>query len=185
MVCVGSTGIGPPRSIGLGATAASLRESASCPVATIRGDHPTRSLNGCIAVVIDGSLADDAALRQATQEARLRNASVLAIGARHLGANGISLEQPEDKLRSEIQRCPDVAVQLVAARGGVSRFLADTAHSVQLAVIGRGDGEPTRRFAGPVRESLVETAGCSLLVVPTQILAESLTGSNVVGSKAQ
>lgn len=185
MVCVGSAGIRPPTPMGLGATGATLAESASCPVAIIRSDHPTRSLNGCIAVVIDGSPADDAALRQAMQEARLRNASMLAIAVRHLGANGMDLKQPEEALRTWIQRYPDVAVQLVAARGGVFRFLADIDQPVQLAVVGRADDESMQRFASPVGESLVDHASCSMLVVPMQLLAEPLAGSYVVGSNAQ
>ncbi|MGO9350982.1 MAG: universal stress protein [Mycobacterium sp.] len=105
MVCVGSAGIRPPTPMGLGATAAILAESAPCPMAIIRGDYPIRSLTGPIGVVIDGS-ADDAVLHQAMQEARLRNASVLAMGVRHLGTNGMDLDQPEDRLRTWIQHYP-------------------------------------------------------------------------------
>jgi nucleotide-binding universal stress UspA family protein len=174
MVCVGSAGIRPPTPMGLGATAAILAESASCPVAIIRGDHPTRSLTGPIGVVIDGSPADDAALHQAMQEARLRNASVLAMGVRHLGTNGMDVYQPEDRLRTWIQHYPDVAVQLVAAREGVIRFLADTGQSVQLVVVG-----------GPVGKGLVGHASYPILVVPTSTCAKSLAGFNVVGAKTQ
>ena len=185
VVCVGSAGIKPLAAMGLGVTAATLAESASCPVAIIRGEEAARSLTGCIAVVIDGSPADDAALHQAMEEARLHNASVLAMGVRHLRANGMDLEQPEDGLRTWIQRYPDVAVQLVAARNGVNRFLADTDQSVQVVVVGRADGEPMQRFAGLVGEGPVDDASCSILVVPTQTLAESLAGSNLVGSSAR
>ena len=184
MVCIGSAAFRSPPPRRLGATAATLAESASCPVAIIRGDHATRSLTGRIAVVIDGK-PDGAALHQAMQEARLGNAPVLAIGVRHRRVNGIDLEQPEQRLRIWMQRYPDVAVQLVAARGGLTRFLADTDQTVQLVVVGRADGDPMQRFAGPIGEGLVETASWSMLVVPTQILRESPAVSSVVGSKAK
>jgi hypothetical protein len=54
-----------------------------------------------------------------------------------------------------------------------------------LAVVGRADGEPMQRFAGPVGVGLVDHASCSILVVPAQTLAEPPAGSNVAGSKAQ
>jgi nucleotide-binding universal stress UspA family protein len=175
MVCVGSAGIKSPTPMGLGVTATTLAESASCPVAIICAEDAARSMTGNIAVVIDASSADDAALHRAMQEARLRDASVLTMGVRHLETNGMNLEQPEEGLRTWIQRYP-VAVQLAAARNGVIRFLADTDQSVQLVVVGRADGDPTQRFASMDGEGPVDHASCSILVVPAQTLAESLEG---------
>ena len=97
------------------------------------------------------------------QEARLRTASVLAMGVRHLGANGMDVDQPEDRLRSWIQHYPDVAVRLVAAREGVIRFLADIDQSVQLVVLG-----------GPVGKGLVGHGSYPILVVSTSTCAKSL-----------
>jgi hypothetical protein len=74
------------------------------------------------------------------------------------------------------QRYPDVAVQLVAVREGVSRFLADTDQSVQLAVVGRADGEPMQRFAGPVGEGLVDHAS-SEDQIPALIERESASAT--------
>ena len=139
MICVGSVGFGSPTRTVLAPT-----------VAIIRSDDASRSLTGCDAVVIDGSPGNDAAQKRAMQQARRRNASVLAVSVRHRGSNGVNSEQPVNGLRTWIGRYPDVAVQLVAARGGVTRFLAETNQTVQLAVIGRADGDPIQRIVGPV-----------------------------------
>jgi hypothetical protein len=53
----------------------------------------------------------------------------------------------------------------VATRGSAARFLADNDQCVELAVLGRAEGERIERFIGPVSDGLLDHADCSLLVV--------------------
>jgi hypothetical protein len=82
MVCVGSVGIGRIARVLVGSTAAALAHKAHCPVAITRTDHDAPALDtGWVAVVVDDSPGNDAVLEHGFREARLRNASILALGA--------------------------------------------------------------------------------------------------------
>ena len=78
--CLGSEG-SPRRAVKLrGAIAAAVAQLAQCPVAVIRtnGDTP-QSKSDDIAVIVDDALDGGAVLEAALEEARLRNATLLAL----------------------------------------------------------------------------------------------------------
>ena len=65
------------------------RAAPALPVAIIRPDDTSRCVTGCIAVVVDGSSGNDAVVQQAMEEARLANASLLALVVSHRWSGGI------------------------------------------------------------------------------------------------
>lgn len=165
LISVGSVGFGSSAPTVRGRTVATLAKSAQCPVAIIGADDASRCSDGCIAVVVDDSADNDTVVHQAMEEARLRQASLLALGVRRRCRGGIDHEQPEETLGAWMRRYPDVRVHLVAARRGAAQFLADNDQSVQLAVIGKVDGERIERFIGPGGDVLADRARRSILVV--------------------
>lgn len=167
MVCVGSVGIGAIASELVTSTAASLAENAYCPVAIIRYPHnPPASSPDWIAVVVEHRDDNEAVIEHAMDEARLRNAPILAIGVgeEHFG------ETPNDELERRIahwkKQYPDVHVHPVTSRAGFARFLADNKdESVQLAVMGAADGANVAHIVGPHSHPFVAHGDCSVLVV--------------------
>ena len=84
IICVGSVGIGRyARSI-LGSTATDLAEKAHCPVAIIRPpeEQPRHAINWVV-VEVNEQPDNEAVVEVAIQEAKLRQAPVLAVGNGH------------------------------------------------------------------------------------------------------
>ena len=167
LICVGSMGIGAIAKELCGSTAATLAEQAYCPVAIIRSPHnPPSSGPDWIVVVVHGHADDESVIEHAMDEARLREAPVLAVGAweEHFG------EIPYDELDRRIEQWaklyPDVHVHPVATRGSVTRFLAENIDvSVQLTVVSGDDAPNVVRIIGPHSRPLVAHGDCSVLVV--------------------
>ena len=167
MVCVGSVGIGTIASEVMGSTAAGLAENAYCPVAIIRYPHnPPASSPDWITLVVDHRADNEAVIEHAMDEARLRNAPILAIGVR-----GRDFEEPSnDELDRRIEKWkkqyPDVHVHPVTSHASFAHFLADNKdESVQLAVIDSADAANVARIVGPHSHALVAHGECSVLVV--------------------
>ena len=108
IICVGSVGIGRyARSI-LGSTATDLAEKAHCPVAIIRPpeEQPRHAINWVV-VEVNEQPDNEAVVEVAIQEAKLRQAPVLALG------NGHGLEGRVDEWK---RRHPDVHIYPVSER---------------------------------------------------------------------
>src|ERR1700722_10103341 len=80
LVCVGSVGIGRVANMVIGSTAAILAEGAHCPVAIIRRDEDVPVPEaGLIAMVVDDRPGNADVVRWAMDQARVRQAPVLAL----------------------------------------------------------------------------------------------------------
>jgi len=166
MVCVGSVGIGRISRKVLGSTADAIAQQAHCPAAVIRAGHePAVSDNGWIAVVVDDSSGNDAVLEHGFREARLREASILALGVWRWGLGEIPYQQLNHRLGPWVAQYPDVHVQPAAARRGAAGFLTGTEEPIQLAIVGSDEAVELARIVGPVTRHLSHHAGCSVLVV--------------------
>jgi len=166
MVCIGSVGIGPIARKILGSTAENVAKHAHCPVAIIRGDHDaTKPDPGWIAVVVDDSAGNDAVLEHGFREARLRQASILAMGVWRWGLGEIPYQQLDHRLGRWVSQYREVHVLPAAARQGAAEFLTHTQESVQLAVVGSEDAHNVAQMVGPNASHLSFHAGCSVLVV--------------------
>jgi nucleotide-binding universal stress UspA family protein len=167
MVCVGSVGIGAAAKKMWGSTAASLAENAYCPVAIIRSPHQAPdSEPDWIVVVVEDHADNESVIEQAMEEARVRNAPVLAVGVGHDNF----AEMPHDELDRRIgkwkKQYPDVRVYPVTTPDSVAGFLANHEDvSVQLAVIGRADASNVARIVGPHSHQLLAHGNCSVLVM--------------------
>ncbi len=169
LICAGSVGIGRVANMVLGSTAAILAEEAHCPVAIIRRDEKLPPLGaGFIAVVVDDRPGNRDVVRCAMEEARLRQAPVLAlcVGRRAL------FERSRDKfyrrLDGLLRRFPDVEVEVVTTRLGVTRYLQERIGAVQLIVIDSGDAGRVTQLVGPHGLPILRHADCSVLIVRGQ-----------------
>jgi nucleotide-binding universal stress UspA family protein len=148
MVCIGTDArrTGP-----LGHLAATLAASAHCAVAIIRDDHMLEQSRDCgvVAVVLDDAPDNDAVVRQAMKEARIRHADVRQIDRRR---------------GSWVRRFPDVHVETVAAGTGWSSGGHDR-RLPELAVVGRKDAAHLGGLVTPNCHPIVGFPDCSILVV--------------------
>jgi len=137
MVCVGSIGLNHANR-GVGSLSASLAASALCPVAVIRRPtgRPATVRVGRVIVQAD----DDAALRHAFEEARLRHAPLRAIAvSRAAGRDDVDAgRSAQAQLRRRLAQwkrfCPDVRVESAVVRGSIDRYLAANDDPDQLFV---------------------------------------------------
>ena len=105
MVCVGSIGIGAMASKMWGSTAASLAEKAYCPVAIIRSPHNAPASGpDWIVVAVEDHADNESVIEHAMNEARLRNAPVLAVGVWEEDFG----ETPYDELDRRIEKWASV-----------------------------------------------------------------------------
>lgn len=137
MMCVGSIGLNHAAH-GVGSLSASLAASALCPVAVIRRPTGRRATAKVSRVTVQ---ADNAgALRQAFEEARLRQAPLRAIAvSRSAGPDDVDTKRSaQAQLRRRIARWtrqyPDVHVESAVVRGSVDEYLAANQEPDQLFV---------------------------------------------------
>ncbi len=166
MICAGSVGIGWVARKVLGSTADAVARKAHCPVAIIRSNREgAEPDSGYIAVVVDESPGNDAVLDYGFQEARLRQAPILAMGVWRWGIGEVPYRQLDHRLGPWVSQYREVHVQPAAARRGIAEFLARTQESVQLAVVGSEDADKVTRMVGPITPHLFGHTGFSVLVV--------------------
>lgn len=148
MICIGtdSRRTGP-----LGILAATLAETAHCPVAIIKDTAMPNQAHdgGVVAVVLDDAPDNDAVVHQAMKEGRLRHAVVRQIDRRR---------------DSWVRRFPDVRVETVAAGTGWSLGDRDRRFP-QLAVVGRTDAAHVGGLVAPNCHPIIGYPDCSILVV--------------------
>jgi nucleotide-binding universal stress UspA family protein len=167
LVCVGSVGIGAIANQLWGSTAATLAEQAYCPVAIIRSPHePPSSGPDWIVVAVHDHADDESVIEHAMNEARLRNAPVLAVGVWDEDFGESRYDQLDRRVEQWAKLYPDVHVYPVATRASIARFLAETKdQSVQLTVLGGDDAPNVVQIIGPHSRPLVAHGDCSVLVV--------------------
>jgi nucleotide-binding universal stress UspA family protein len=165
LVCLGTTGIGAVSRVFLGSTATALANQAHCPVAVIRyhGDG-ANSVGRRIAVAVKATVGEDVIVT-AMEEARLRHASVLAVGLWQEDFGGTPYDELDRMMEPWRQRYPDVDVQPVATRSGLVAFLNDEHDPVGLVVVGADEASEVAKLVGPHRHHVMGHPECSVLVV--------------------
>jgi len=183
MVCIGAVGVHHFRPERVGSTAAALAVSAHCPVAIIR-DHGDWAGRHTHWIVVDahGSGANDVVLRTATEQARLRNLSLLAITCQHSGVSDHGVEgvagDIDRRMRSDLdsrlerwtRRYPEVRVESAVVRGSLLDYMAQNGRTVQLVVVGARNPEQVTQLVGPEGNAVLHNADCSVLIVDHQHL---------------
>ncbi len=137
MICVGSVGIGRVASRLLGSAAVGLAQHAHCPVAIIRADGESSQRKRIVAVM-DRHPDSDEVLHHALDEARLRKASLLALGVRRWRVGAMSEPELVRRLGNWIPRYPDVAVQQCITDTATEYLVTRNEH-IQLLVTGSAD----------------------------------------------
>lgn len=178
MICLGTVGIGAVARAVLGSVAVAVAERAHCPVAVLRprsGAHTVAE--NWVAVGLEDRPESDVAVKMALDEARIRHATVVAVG---LGCNafGVTTEQRTQQLVERWRaQYPDLTIDVFEATGGLAEFLADNrdelsrryattvaAHVLPLAVLASHDVADMKRIVGPHDDVLHRHAQCSVLV---------------------
>lgn len=165
LICIGSVGIGRVGAAILGSTAQMLADRAECPVAVIRCDHG-RPLaeSGFIVAVLNGRHDDEATMCWAMEEARVRRASVLALGVWPWPLLDIDEEEFYCRLDKWIHRYPDVYVDVATTRLSPQRYLEGFIGALQLVVVGAENAGETAALVGPHNLPILAHAECSVLV---------------------
>lgn len=165
LVCLGTTGIGAVSRVFLGSTASALARQAHCPVAVIRyhggGAHSDVRR---IAVAVKAIIGEDVIVT-AMEEARLRHASLLAVGLWQEDFGDTPYDELDRMMEPWCQRYPDVDVYPVATRSGLVAFLNDEHDPVGLVVVGADDASQVAQLVGPHRHHIMGHPECSVLVV--------------------
>jgi nucleotide-binding universal stress UspA family protein len=163
MICVGSVGIGHVASRLLGSSAIDLAKHAHCPVAIIRTDgEPSRATQ--IVAVVDRHPDSDDVIHHALEEARLRTASVLALGVRRWNLGPISGQELDRRLDNWSPRYPDVAVRKCIT-DTATEYLVTRNEPIQLLVTGSADANKLASLVGPHSHPLASYPNCSVLLV--------------------
>jgi len=166
MVCVGSVGIGRAASRLLGSVAVDLAKHAHCPVAIVRADGEP-SQGKMIVAVVDHHSDSDEVLHHAFEEARLRKASLLALGVRRWKVAAMTEPELIRRLDNWIPCYPDVAVQHCIT-DTATEYLVTRAEAIQLLVTGCADASKLTRLVGPHGHALASYPNCSVLLVRPQ-----------------
>ena len=165
MLCLGSTGIGAVAHRLFGSTAATLAEEAYCPVAIIRTRKKAPDPSDWIVVAVDNEAGNETVVELAMEEARLRDAPVLAVGVRRNGLAQFDCGELDRRVDECQRRYPDVHIYRVPADIGIDQFVAENGNdTAQLAVVGAVDARRITHIVGPPGHSVVPHGECSVLV---------------------
>jgi nucleotide-binding universal stress UspA family protein len=167
MVCVGSVGIGAVAEKICGSTAASLAEKAYCPVAIIRSPHQApASEPDWIVVAVEDHADNESVIELAMEEARLRNAPVLAVGVCKDGFGEMPHGELDRRIEKWKKQYPDVRVYPVSTPDSVAGFLCNHEDlSVQLAVVGGAEASDIAHIVGPHSHPILAHGNSSVLVI--------------------
>jgi nucleotide-binding universal stress UspA family protein len=175
IVCVGSKGA-DDRPQECGATAAQVAQSAFSPVAIVHRRHTHRPMPAgrWIFAALDESPHSHSVLQTAMEEARLRNAPVLALTpwsttgrqlrSEDIGSVRAKLERFLDE--SEYEDA-DVSVHALPTPTGMHntlKLLAQTANIVQLVIVGQHNHDLVEHLVGNGAAKFLKGTNCSLLI---------------------
>jgi nucleotide-binding universal stress UspA family protein len=178
LVCIGNAESGNPCSNGFGSTAATLVQSAQCPVAVVRGDrHADPTDKRSIVTLVGGSPDDDAAaVEWGFEEAQRRKAPLVLMTAYRTGFDLLQedhiLHDHERRMGAALDRYiatrapryPDVQLDTVTAFGTFLGYLADHATTIQLAIVGAHRTSEICQLLGPSGAVALGHSDFSLLV---------------------
>ncbi len=166
MICVGSVGIGRYACSILGSTATELAETSHCLVAVIRTnrDQPPPDINWIVVRMTDAP-DNDAVVKHAAWEAKLRRAPLLVLGGRSEELTEHADGAFERRVQDWRQRHPEVRVYPITTKYAIASFLSANNERVQLAVISGAEADQLARLVGPSGHPLFHHPECSVLVV--------------------
>jgi nucleotide-binding universal stress UspA family protein len=180
MVVLGSRGLGGFAQLLTGSTALGTSTCAECPVVVVRGDVAE---DGPVVVGVDGSVAGDAAVGFAFEEAAAWGAPLVAVIAwtdfLEPGLYDRTWPRPDWSRAEEVEllvldqslagwreKFPDVRVERVVTEDPPVRSLLHQAREARLLVVGsRGHSALAGMLLGSTSQALVHHSPCPLAVV--------------------
>ena len=166
MVCIGSVGIGRYARAILGSSATELAEKAHCPVAVIRTnrDQPAPEINWIVVRMVDAP-GNDAIVKYAAWEAKLRRAPLLVLGGRPEELTEHADGEFERRVEDWRQLHPELRVHPITTEFAIASFLSIHDERIQLAVISGDEADQLAQLVGPSGHPLFRHPECSVLVV--------------------
>jgi nucleotide-binding universal stress UspA family protein len=177
MVCVGSIGF---TSTAVGSTASALAASAHCPVAVVANHDPHCGGQHWVVAEVDDSAASDGVLRRALEEAQLRRAPLRVLttwqsrftdvrdGDAVVKNSRLARAQLDRRLAHWRKRYPKLDVRTTAVHGSTLGYLAKSANSIQLLVVGRERPHGVSALLSPPGHAALNEAQCSVLICERQ-----------------
>jgi nucleotide-binding universal stress UspA family protein len=168
MLCLASVGIGWVAKKLFGSTAAALAHEACCPVAIVRYPRRTKPAqpHAWIVVSVDDRSGNDDLVSCALEEARLRNAALLAVATWSCELGGVSLAEVDQRCQTWAQSYPDVHIRPAVTGGGLPEYMVQIRdRNIELLVIGPEDADKVPQIIGPHHRPLIPYGQCSVLVV--------------------
>ena len=108
---------------------------------------------------------NDAVVKYAAWEAKLRRAPMLVLGGRPEELTEHADGAFERRVQDWRQRHPEVRVYPITTEHGIASFLHANGERVQLAVIGGDEADQLASLIGPSGHPLFHHPECSVLVV--------------------
>lgn len=165
MVCVGWKGThdsGPGRR---GSTAARLAQTVQAPLAIVHRRHAHERVgpHRWIVAVLNDTPEPHVVLERAMQEAKLRDASILALTPWPAGSP--RSENVGAKLESLVGD-RDIQIAVLPRSDDITNLLAQSAGIDQLVIASADDSESIAQLVSPVATAILRGTNCSLLVLP-------------------
>ena len=178
LLCIGNAESGNCCSSGFGSTAATLVQSAICPVAVVRSDTEVNASDDrSIVALVDGSPNDEAALTWGFAEADRRNAPLVLMTAYptefDLLQKDCVLREHERAMQAVLDTYatarassyPRVHISTITAFSTFLNYLRDHAASIQLAIVGAHRTVEVCQLVGSSGAVTLSGSDFSLLVV--------------------
>jgi hypothetical protein len=108
---------------------------------------------------------NDAVVKYAAWEAKLRRAPMLVLGGRPEELTEHAEGKFERRVQDWRQRHPEVRVYPITTKHAIASFLRTNDERVQLAVISGAEADQLARLIGPYGHPLFHHPECSVLVV--------------------
>lgn len=166
MLCVGSAGIAWVGGRMPGSTASTVAENAGCTVVIVprRPENIGAATSDWIVVAVDDRPSNDLVIERAFDEARLRSAPVLVVGARINETSAMSCDELDRRVTRWRRDNPDVHIYPVSTDVGLAQFLTDNPDErAQLAVTGDPDADQIIAVIG--RHDPAPHTQCAVMVV--------------------
>ncbi|MFJ2033875.1 universal stress protein [Streptosporangium sp. NPDC087985] len=174
LVTVGPRGAGGFEELPVGSVAMQVAAHSYCPVAVVMG--PDRPATGRVVVAVEGASPERSGLGVAFEEAKLRQASLLAICLCPEGMD--DTRQPATRFYSTIsiweEKYPNVTVDTAVETRPHTTVMHRAADHADLVVVnGREQDDPVELPLGMLSQSLLRGAPCTVIVIPERMSAMS------------
>jgi nucleotide-binding universal stress UspA family protein len=181
IMCVGTRGRGPVRSLLLGSVSTAVAEHADCPVAVVRAPRENAVGSAGVVVGVDGGVTSTAALEMAFDLAATQGYALHVVHSwaevdmfvdRYSDDRRLELTDAHERLLAEslagyAEKYPVVAVARHIPDGAPVQVLLSMSRDAAALVVGSRRLTGFKAVLGSVSRDLVERAECTVVVAPS------------------